>query len=170
MKSLPSAGFLSASFLSMQVGAGGGGRTRTVSLPLDFESSTSANSITPAFIFSKSCSRCPDREIGGTSWRDIKNQIHIELSKVLANQGFSARRHETTKWILSPPRLPIPTHRPVLSFYHSPVQNSRVIFARPFQPRPFRRFSISPYPNGKKCGIIYTVYQHYHCRRGGTGP
>ena len=30
-------------------GAGGGGRTRTVSLPLDFESSTSANSITPAY-------------------------------------------------------------------------------------------------------------------------
>ena len=29
-------------------GAGGGGRTRTVSLPQDFESSTSANSITPA--------------------------------------------------------------------------------------------------------------------------
>ena len=29
-------------------GAGGGGRTRMVSLPLDFESSTSANSITPA--------------------------------------------------------------------------------------------------------------------------
>ena len=29
-------------------GAGSGGRTRTVSLPLDFESSTSANSITPA--------------------------------------------------------------------------------------------------------------------------
>ena len=31
-------------------GAGSGGRTRTVSLPLDFESSTSANSIIPAFI------------------------------------------------------------------------------------------------------------------------
>ena len=31
-------------------GAGGGGRTRTVSLPLDFESSTSANSITPACV------------------------------------------------------------------------------------------------------------------------
>ena len=31
-------------------GAGGGGRTRTVSLPLDFESSTSANSITPALL------------------------------------------------------------------------------------------------------------------------
>ena len=29
-------------------GAGGGGRTRTVSLPTDFESVTSANSITPA--------------------------------------------------------------------------------------------------------------------------
>ncbi len=30
------------------LGAGGRGRTDTVSLPLDFESSTSANSITPA--------------------------------------------------------------------------------------------------------------------------
>ena len=30
------------------IGAGGGGRTRTVSLPPDFESGTSANSITPA--------------------------------------------------------------------------------------------------------------------------
>ena len=38
-------------FLSKLVvfhGAGGGGRTRTVSLPPDFESGTSANSITPA--------------------------------------------------------------------------------------------------------------------------
>ena len=32
------------------VGAGDRGRTGTVSLPLDFESSTSANSITPAFM------------------------------------------------------------------------------------------------------------------------
>ena len=31
------------------VGAGDRGRTDTVSLPLDFESSTSANSITPAY-------------------------------------------------------------------------------------------------------------------------
>ncbi len=31
-------------------GAGGGGRTRTVSLPPDFESGTSANSITPACV------------------------------------------------------------------------------------------------------------------------
>ena len=30
-------------------GAGGGGRTRTVSLPPDFESGTSANSIIPAY-------------------------------------------------------------------------------------------------------------------------
>ena len=30
-------------------GAGGGGRTHTVLPPLDFESSTSANSITPAY-------------------------------------------------------------------------------------------------------------------------
>ena len=33
-----------------RVGAGGRGRTDTVSLPLDFESSTSANSITPAYL------------------------------------------------------------------------------------------------------------------------
>lgn len=36
------------SFLSLHHGAGDRGRTGTVSLPLDFESSTSANSITPA--------------------------------------------------------------------------------------------------------------------------
>ena len=34
---------------SFLFGAGDRGRTDTVSLPLDFESSTSANSITPAF-------------------------------------------------------------------------------------------------------------------------
>ena len=33
----------------LRSGAGSGGRTRTVSPPLDFESSTSANSIIPAF-------------------------------------------------------------------------------------------------------------------------
>ncbi len=35
------------------LGAGGGGRTRTVLLPTDFESVTSANSITPAYISAK---------------------------------------------------------------------------------------------------------------------
>ena len=34
-------------------GAGGGGRTRTVLLPTDFESVTSANSITPALLLLK---------------------------------------------------------------------------------------------------------------------
>ncbi len=34
---------------ALPAGAGGGGRTRTVSLPTDFESVTSANSITPAY-------------------------------------------------------------------------------------------------------------------------
>ena len=36
--------------MSIVFGAGSGGRTRTVSPPLDFESSTSANSIIPAWI------------------------------------------------------------------------------------------------------------------------
>ena len=38
--------------------AGGGGRTRTVSLPTDFESVTSANSITPAYRHIISYFRC----------------------------------------------------------------------------------------------------------------
>ena len=44
--------------------AGGGGRTRTVSLPTDFESVTSANSITPAYripiYYSISVRKCQD--------------------------------------------------------------------------------------------------------------
>ena len=39
-----------ARFRVLFSGAGGGGRTRTVLPPLDFESSTSANSITPASV------------------------------------------------------------------------------------------------------------------------
>ena len=74
----------------LRSGAGGGTRTHTMSPSTDFESVTSANSITPAFIFSKSYSRCPVREIGGTSWRDIKNQIHIKLSKTLDKSRFSS--------------------------------------------------------------------------------
>ncbi len=46
------AGFLLASRLSTKLGAGGGTRTHTVSLPTDFESVTSTNSITPANVFS----------------------------------------------------------------------------------------------------------------------
>ncbi len=44
--------FSPASFLAMQVGAGGGTRTPTMSPSADFESATSTNSITPAiFIY-----------------------------------------------------------------------------------------------------------------------
>ena len=39
---------------SLFFGAGDRGRTDTVSLPLDFESSTSANSITPAYLIEQS--------------------------------------------------------------------------------------------------------------------
>lgn len=44
-------------------GAGSGGRTRTVSLPLDFESSTSANSIIPANCFDLCIIRYPSGKI-----------------------------------------------------------------------------------------------------------
>ena len=43
--------FCCASFSSTHFGAGGGTRTHTVLLPTDFESVTSANSITPANMF-----------------------------------------------------------------------------------------------------------------------
>ena len=71
-------------------GAGGGTRTHTPSLATDFESASSTNSNTPASVFSTSRSRCPVREIGGTSWRDIKNRIYIELSKNLDKSRFSS--------------------------------------------------------------------------------
>ena len=50
-------------------GAGDRGRTDTVSLPLDFESSTSANSITPAY------NRC----IVSQLYRKIKSFLNIFL-------------------------------------------------------------------------------------------
>ena len=74
----------------LRAGAGGGTRTHTPSLATDFESASSTNSNTPASLFSTSRSRCPVREIGGTSWRDIKNRIHIELSKTLDKSRFSS--------------------------------------------------------------------------------
>ena len=46
-------------------GAGSGGRTRTVSLPLDFESSTSANSIIPAYSVDLAIVSYPDQKIKG---------------------------------------------------------------------------------------------------------
>ena len=48
--SLQKASFVFYDERGLLLGAGSGGRTRTVSLPLDFESSTSANSIISAHI------------------------------------------------------------------------------------------------------------------------
>lgn len=42
---------LSYLFIEYNIGAEGGGRTRTVLLPQDFESCTSANSITSAYLY-----------------------------------------------------------------------------------------------------------------------
>ena len=53
--------------------------TRVIS-PTDFESVTSANSITPASIKSKSLMFYLRNQ--KTSWKDIKNRIHIKLPKV----------------------------------------------------------------------------------------
>ena len=78
-------------------GAGGGGRTRTVSPPLDFESSTSANSITPAYILFRTVSKSNLRKSEG----DFEKTRFIRLSKALIYKGFLVSPGETAMRILS---------------------------------------------------------------------
>lgn len=59
--------------IGLKFGAGDRGRTGTVSLPLDFESSTSANSITPA-------------NLPTNSITDILYHKAIHLSRVFYNR------------------------------------------------------------------------------------
>ena len=63
-------------------GAGGRGRTDTVSLPLDFESSTSANSITPANV-----------HIIAYSKRKIKSFFKKTLNIFLSVEGLPKSVH-----------------------------------------------------------------------------
>ena len=92
-------------------GAGGGGRTRTVSPPLDFESSTSANSITPAYILFRTVSKSSLRKSEGDLEGDFEKTRFIRLSKALIYKGFLVSPGETAMRILSPARLPIPSFR-----------------------------------------------------------
>ena len=60
------------------------------------------------------------------------------------------------RWILSPLRLPIPSHRQVPCYYS--------VLCPPFQEENLRRFPFfhpvenakQGYPKGKKCGIVYS--------------
>ena len=82
-------------------GAGGGGRTRTVSPPLDFESSTSANSITPAYILFRTVSKSSLRKSEGDLEGDFEKTRFIRLSKALIYKGFRVLPGETATRILS---------------------------------------------------------------------
>ena len=82
-------------------GAGGGGRTRTVSPPLDFESSTSANSITPAYILFRTVSKSSLRKSEGDLEGDFEKTRFIRLSKALIYKGFLVSPGETAMRILS---------------------------------------------------------------------
>ena len=52
-------------------------------------------------------------EFGGIFRRDVKAKRKTQFKKRLILQDFSLHRRQTAKWILSPPRLPIPTHRQI---------------------------------------------------------
>ena len=82
-------------------GAGGGGRTRTVSPPLDFESSTSANSITPAYILFRTVSKSSLRKSEGDLEGDFEKTRFIRLSKALIYKDFLVSPGETAMRILS---------------------------------------------------------------------
>jgi hypothetical protein len=55
---------------------------------VDFESTTSANSITPARYIFTSDILLPVREIGGTFRRDIENQLRYSVAKDLVPSRF----------------------------------------------------------------------------------
>ena len=69
-------------------GAGDRGRTGTVSLPPDFESGTSANSITPAHISYRSTFKNHSPENGGQNGGQSKKLLTFKTGKSLIYKGL----------------------------------------------------------------------------------
>ena len=92
-------------------GAGGGTRTHTLSPAKDFESSSSANSNTPARLFLKSLLKITNRKLEGYAGGMLRRNTVFSFQKFPVYQGLSYPACETAKSILSPPRLPIPSLR-----------------------------------------------------------
>ena len=92
-------------------GAGGGTRTHTLSPAKDFESSSSANSNTPARLFLKSLLKITNRKLEGYAGGMLRRNTVFSFQKFPVYQGLSHPAWETAKSILSPPRLPIPSFR-----------------------------------------------------------
>ena len=92
-------------------GAGGGTRTHTLSPAKDFESSSSANSNTPARLFLKSLLKITNRKLEGYAGGMLRRNTVFSFQKFPVYQGLSHPAWETAKSILSPSRLPIPSFR-----------------------------------------------------------
>lgn len=71
------------------IGAGGGGRTRTVSPPTDFESVSSANSNTPAYVSTLLVYQ-PHAKLSRHPRRDFADKFSDFLSKGI-DKRFSCR-------------------------------------------------------------------------------
>ena len=123
-------------------GAGGGTRTRTPSLAMDFESTSSTNSNTPAFVSSNPARKNHPLENGGTLRRDLNTTIHMKFSQGLAAQCVPLMEQEPAKWILSPSRLPIPSHRPVQELRSTPIIRPHPQKIKPFFTHPHRAAAI----------------------------
>ena len=94
-------------------GAGGGTRTHTLSPAKDFESSSSANSNTPARLFLKSLLKITNRKLEEYAGGMLRRNTVFSFQKFPVYQGLSYPAWETAKSILSPSRLPIPSLRPI---------------------------------------------------------
>ena len=86
-------------------GAGGGTRTHTESPPADFESATSTIP-SHRHILSRNSQNSHRREL-------TTKAIFYCNWEALKNQGFYQISYCQTYWLLSPLRLPIPSHRQV---------------------------------------------------------
>ena len=78
-------------------------------------------------------------ENGGQNRRAIQKTLHIHFQKVLVFQGKSHTPEDLANQILSPPRLPIPTHRQApLQYSTDSGKMQEKVF-----PRPERHMSVS---------------------------
>ena len=82
-------------------GAGGGTRTHTLSPAKDFESSSSANSNTPARLFLKSLLKITNRKLEGYAGGMLRRNTVFSFQKFPVYQGLSHPAWETAKSILS---------------------------------------------------------------------
>ena len=77
-------------------------------------------------------------EIGGHFGGQTSKIKDIQFSKAQINRAVPASEREMTHWILSPSRLPIPSHRLVLSIYSTNSRKTQGFFRRQTKSRTMR--------------------------------